>query len=145
MRQHHQFENWSRQYRCVPDRLYYPTDTQEVLYAVQNAVRQASKIRVFGAGHSPSDIAMSDEALLVITQLNRVLAVDSSTKAIGVQAGITLHELNQVLARQGLALPNLGSISAQTLGGAIATATHGTGLNYGVLSTLIQAMTLVTA
>ncbi|ABG53284.1 conserved hypothetical LOC495407 [Trichodesmium erythraeum IMS101] len=40
-------------------------------------------------------------------------------------------------------MPNLGSISDQTVGGAIATATHGTGLNYGILSTIIQEITLV--
>lgn len=142
---HHQFENWSRQYRCYPDHVYYPTDAKEVVHAIQNREHQGSRIRVFGAGHSPSDIAMSDEDLIVTTQLNRVLSVDSSTKAIAVQAGITLTELNRVLASYGLALPNLGSISAQTLGGVMATATHGTGLKYGVFSSLIQSMTLVTA
>jgi L-gulonolactone oxidase len=141
----HQFENWSRQYRCIPHHIYYPTNTQEVVHVIQSEVRQKSRIRAFGAGHSPGDIAMSDEGLIVTTQLNRILAVDPTTKAIAVQSGITLTDLNQVLASYGLALPNLGSISAQTLGGAIATATHGTGLNYGVLSTLIRAMTLVTA
>lgn len=141
----HQFENWSRQYRCIPHRIYYPTNTREVVHAIQSEVRQKSRIRAFGAGHSPGDIAMSDEGLIVTTQLNRILAVDPATKAIAVQSGITLTDLNQGLASYGLALPNLGSISAQTLGGAIATATHGTGLTYGILSTLIQAMTLITA
>ncbi len=139
------FENWSRQYRCMPNRVHYPTQTEAVVQVVQSAAQRGARIRVFGVGHSPSDIAMSDDELIVTTQLNRVLSVHRSTQTVTVQAGITLKELNQVLAREGLALPNLGSISAQTIGGAIATATHGTGLKYGVFSTWIQGMTLVTA
>ncbi len=138
-------QNWSRQYRCAPQHIHYPTDTQSVASAIQSAIQRGSRIRVFGAGHSPSDIAMSEEDLIVATQMNHVLSVDRSTQTIAVQAGITLHDLNQALASYGLALPNLGSISDQTLAGAMATATHGTGLNYGVLPTLIRAMTLVTA
>jgi L-gulonolactone oxidase len=145
MRQDYQFKNWSDRYRCTPYQFDYPTNTLEVVSAVHKAAKNAAKIRVFGSGHSPNDIAMSDEALIVTTKLNRVLAINNSAKTVTAQAGITLNELNQLLAKYKLALPNLGSISAQTLGGAIATATHGTGLNYGVLSTLIKSMTLVTS
>ena len=141
---HQRFENWSGQYHCTPERVHYPVSNEEAVQFVRSAAHRGARIRVFGAGHSPSDIAMSDEELVVITQLNRVLSVDPSARTVVVQAGITLRELNQVLATYGLALPNLGSISAQTLAGAMATATHGTGLSYGVLPTLIQAMTLVT-
>ena len=145
MRQDYQFKNWSDRYRCAPYQFDYPTNTLEVVSAVHKAAKNAAKLRVFGSGHSPNDIAMSDEALIVTTKLNRVLAINNSTKTVTAQAGITLNKLNQSLAKYKLALPNLGSISAQTLGGAIATATHGTGLNYGVLSTLIKSMTLVTS
>jgi L-gulonolactone oxidase len=140
-----QFQNWSRQYRCIPHHIHYPTDTKAVGEILQGAVQRGSRVRVFGAGHSPSDIAMSDEELIVPTQLNHVLGIYPAIKTAVVEAGITLTELNQALACYGLALPNLGSISAQTLAGAMATATHGTGINYGVLPTLIRAMTLVTA
>ena len=145
MIQQNQFKNWSNLYRCFPNQFHYPTDTPEVVSAVHKSVQNAGKVRVFGSGHSPNDIAMSNEALIITSQLNRVLAVNKAAKTITVQAGITLNELNKVLASHELALPNLGSISAQTLGGAIATATHGTGLDYGVLSTLIKSMTLVTS
>ena len=39
-----------------------------------------------------------------------------------------LHRLNDELAAVGLAMPNLGDIDRQSIAGAIATATHGTGL-----------------
>lgn len=40
---------------------------------------------------------------------------------------------------------NVGSISDQTLAGVITTATHGTGIAYGVISTHVMAMTLLLA
>ena len=87
---------------------------------------------------------MSNEELVCSDRLNLILNIDYESQTVVTQAGVTLKDLNQNLAKHGLALPNLGSISAQTIGGAIATATHGTGLGYGVISTIIQEITLVT-
>lgn len=61
------------------------------------------------------------------------------------QGGITLNELHEKLAAYNLAMSNLGSISDQTLAGVITTATHGSGITYGVLSTHVLALTLMLA
>jgi L-gulonolactone oxidase len=42
-------------------------------------------------------------------------------------------------------MTNVGSISEQTLGGVITTATHGSGMDYGVLSTQVRALSLLLA
>ena len=42
-------------------------------------------------------------------------------------------------------MSNVGSISEQTLGGVISTATHGSGITYGVLSTQVRALSLLLA
>lgn len=42
-------------------------------------------------------------------------------------------------------MSNLGSISDQTLAGVITTATHGSGINYGVISKHVLALTLLLA
>jgi hypothetical protein len=44
-----------------------------------------------------------------------------------------------------MAMINLGSISDQSLGGVITTATHGTGVNYGVISTNVRALKILLA
>lgn len=139
------FETWSKQYRCFPQQVHYPTSVEDTVNIMSKIRGQDSRIKVFGSGHSPSNIAMSDDELIIINQLNNILSVNASTKKVVAQGGVLLSELNQVLDNYGLAIPNLGSISEQTLAGAMATATHGTGLNYGVLPTLIEGMTLVTA
>ncbi len=139
------FKNWAGQYECTPARVHYPSSTDDIQRLVGDAAQRGSRIRVFGSGHSPSDIAMSDEDLVIVNRLDRVLSVDCRDRVAVTQAGVTLAQLNQVLAENGMALPNLGSISKQTIAGAMATATHGTGLGYGVLPTIIQEMTIVTA
>jgi FAD/FMN-containing dehydrogenase len=44
-----------------------------------------------------------------------------------------------------LALENLGDIDRQTIAGAIATGTHGTGVNFGGLATQVRGLTMITA
>ena len=72
------------------------------------------------------------------------VVVDSRTGRTVVGAGIRLASLNQSLHEHGRALANLGDIDAQTLAGATATGTHGTGRAHGNLSTGIVGLELVT-
>lgn len=60
-------------------------------------------------------------------------------------AGMRLRDFNELADSHGLALSNMGSISEQSLAGAIATATHGAGVGFGNMSTLVKSMTIVTA
>src|SRR5205823_11343599 len=65
--------------------------------------------------------------------------------SVTVQGGMTLARLNAVLAAHGLAMPNLGDIDRQTVAGALATGTHGTGAGFGCLPTFVSSLSLVTA
>jgi len=64
---------------------------------------------------------------------------------VTVLAGTYISALHVYLAGLSppLALSNVGSISEQTIGGLISTATHGTGIDFPVISAFIQSMTLV--
>jgi L-gulonolactone oxidase len=95
-------------------------------------------LKVFGSGHSPSDLACSPGFMINIDKMNGLLAVDRKNSRATVQAGMSLHQLHIVLRENGLALSNLGSISDQTIAGVMATATHGTGAHYGCLSTIVS-------
>jgi L-gulonolactone oxidase len=76
--------------------------------------------------------------------MDRVLD-DDGAGLVRVQGGIRLHELGIELARRGLAMENLGDVDAQTLAGALATGTHGTGVGFRNLSSQVEGMKLVTA
>ena len=101
-------------------------------------------MRAAGSGHSFADAACTDGVMLDLARMDQVLDSDRESGLVRVQPGITLHELGRQLAERGLALQNQGDIDAQTLAGALATATHGTGARFGNLSSRVEAMRVVT-
>ena len=103
----------------------------------------ARRVKVAGAGHSFTDIACTDGLMLDLTRMNRVLRVEGDE--VTVEAGITIRELGPALAERGLALENQGDVDAQTVAGAISTATHGTGGRFANISSQVTAVRLVTA
>lgn len=71
--------------------------------------------------------------------------INREKRFVVAEPGITLTKLNTALSIMGLAISNLGSISEQTLAGVITTATHGSGIKYGVISTHVLALSLLLA
>jgi FAD-linked oxidoreductase len=136
--------NWARTHGCDPVAIEWPKSRREVAAAVRRAADAGRTVRVAGSGHSFSPCVPTDGTLLDLGRLNRILEADLATGLVEVEAGITLAELNRGLQERGLALSNLGDIEAQTLGGALATATHGTGARLPNLSAQVEALHLVT-
>ncbi|MCH8163901.1 MAG: FAD-binding protein, partial [Proteobacteria bacterium] len=140
-----QFKNWAKSQQCRPERIIQPETEEEIISIVREAAASGKTIRVVGAGHSWSAIACTDHWMINLDKYNKVLKVDKSKKRVVVQAGMRLNDLNNYLADQGLALANLGHISEQSVAGAISTATHGTGIKYGNLSTQVVGIRLIKA
>src|SRR5215218_1522254 len=135
------WSNWSRGQACAPAEHVRPATRADVAAAVA----RGRAVRVAGAGHSFSGGVPTDGTLLSLERLDRVLDVDAASGLARVEGGIGLRRLVRELAGHGLALPNLGDIDAQSLAGALATGTHGTGGRLGNLSTGVAAMELVLA
>jgi len=104
-------------------------------------VTSANRVKVVGSGHSFTDIACTDGVMVDMSKMRGVLAVDGNE--VTVQAGITIRELGEELRSRGLAMENQGDVDPQTLAGAIATATHGTGGRFGNLSSQVAGIRLV--
>jgi L-gulono-1,4-lactone dehydrogenase len=137
--------NWAGNQRCVPAEVHEPTSTDEVAAIVRAAAQAGQRVKVIGGGHSFTDVAMTDGHLLSLDAMNRLLRVGGNEGFdVTVQAGIRLRDLNEHLAKRGLALPNLGDIDRQSIAGAVSTATHGTGAGHGNLATTIVGIELVT-
>ncbi len=105
----------------------------------------SDQVRVAGAGHSFTDAVLTDGTLLSLERMDRVLDVDRSSGLVRVEAGITLGALSDELWRHGLAFENLGDIDVQSIAGATATGTHGTGSRLPNLSATLHSIELVTA
>ena len=74
-----------------------------------------------------------------------MLDADAASGLVRVEAGIRLNALSRELHARGLAMPNLGDIDAQSLAGALATGTHGTGTRLPNLSGQVESVELVLA
>ena len=103
------------------------------------------RVRAVGSGHSFTDIACTDDVMVSLRQMARVVDADAGSGLVRVQGGIRLHELGAELAARGLAMENQGDVDMQTIAGAVATATHGTGVRFRNLSSQVAAVRLVTA
>ena len=137
------FRNWAGNQVCVPQEILRPGSPDEVAAIVRRAADIGTTVKAVGSGHSFTDTACTHGILVSLDRLAAVEAVDTVRGRVTVQAGIRLDALNRRLDRAGLALPNLGDIDRQSLAGATATATHGTGAGLGNLATTIVGMEIV--
>jgi len=137
------WKNWLGNQRCAPARIDRPRSEDDLVRIVREAGSAGRRVKVFGAGHSFTGIALTEGHLLSLDDYASVLAADRERCTITVQAGIRLQRLNEELDARGLAMPNLGDIAYQSIAGAISTATHGTGLAFGGLATQVAGMRLV--
>ncbi len=137
-----EWANWAGNERDTAPVLR-PGSTGEVADAVKQARADGRTIKPVGAGHSFTAAAVTEGTRLRLDRLSGVVSVDPAEKLVTVGAGTPLSVLNRLLAGYGLALPNLGDIDVQTIAGATATGTHGTGARFGCLSTFIESLTLV--
>ena len=139
------WSNWAGTATAVPKRVVRPATTDELAAAVRLSVGDGLKVKAIGAGHSFTPAAVAEGTRVDLGRMTSLIHVDTAAKRVTVQAGMTIAALNAILAQHGLAMPNLGDIDVQTISGALATGTHGTGAAYGCLSTFIAGLELVTA
>lgn len=137
--------NWGRSVESHPARVEHPASTADVQRIVREAAAAGLKVKAVGASHSFTAIAATDGVLLRLDRMNRILAHDSATGRVRVQAGISLRDLNPQLNALGLALPNLGDVDPQSVAGAVSTGTHGTGGKLFGISAAVVGVQLVTA
>ena len=139
------WRNWAGDQQCVPAAVEQPASVEELRAAIERAVGAGRSVRPAASGHSFTDIACTDGVMLRLDRMNRVLEVDRAAGLAKVEGGIVIRDLSEALARERLALENLGDIDVQTAAGAISTATHGTGERFGNISAQVEALELVTA
>ena len=138
------WSNWAGNQRCSPETIARPSGTEELAAVVADAAGRGCPVKVVGSGHSFTDVACTTGTLIRLDRHQRLLEVDRDAGRVTVEAGMTLATLNRTLALYGLALPNLGDIEYQTVAGALATGTHGTGSRLGCLATAVIGIELVT-
>jgi FAD/FMN-containing dehydrogenase len=136
--------NWVGNQSFTPDHAAAPRDEQEVAALVRDASGAGAGVRVAGAGHSFTPVVATDGLLLDLSALNGVVATDRDRKRTTALAGTPIHGFYEPLWAEGLALKNQGDIDTQQIAGAVATATHGSGIRNTCLSGVVRGVRLVT-
>lgn len=137
--------NWAGEQRCSPAVVAAPRDVEELAEIVTASAAAGRTVRVAGSGHSFTDAVLTDGTLIDLGGLDRVLDVDTATGRVRVEAGLTLHTASPLLHSHGLAFPNLGDIDTQTIAGATATGTHGTGAKLRNISAALHSVQILRA
>ena len=136
-------KNWDRTQTWIPEKIYEPQDEEQIAGLIKRALDDQKQIRAIGSALSWSDIIDLPENAIVPGKMDKVLHVDKDKRQVRVQAGARLKDVNETLAKHGLAFDNFGSIILQTAAGYIATGTHGTGIKTPILSTRIEKIRMV--
>ncbi|HEY2160406.1 MAG TPA: D-arabinono-1,4-lactone oxidase [Solirubrobacteraceae bacterium] len=139
------WSNWAGEQICAPVSIERPSSEPELIAIVRRAAGNGLTVRAVGAGHSFTDCACTDGVMIDTSRMNRILEIDRDRGLVTVEGGIRLHRLGPLLTEHGLALENQGDIDAQSVAGAISTATHGTGAAFQNLAAQVVALRLVTA
>jgi xylitol oxidase len=132
--------NWSGNYHYSTHKVFQPASVAET----QDAVRSVAGVRALGTRHSFNGIADSRVAQISTLKLKDVV-LDEKARTVTVGAGIRYGDLATIIDAKGFALHNLASLPHISVGGACATATHGSGMGNGNLATAVRAVEFVAA
>jgi len=132
--------NWAGNYTYRAQKLHRPTTIEQV----QQIVAKAASVHVLGSRHSFNDIADSSE-LISLENLPAEVVVDHQAHTVSFSGGLKYGHLVKTLNEEGMALHTLASLPHISVAGAVATATHGSGVTCGNLGTAVAGLEIVTS
>jgi FAD-linked oxidoreductase len=135
------WRNWSGGVVCNPQGRFSPTSEEQLRDFLAST---RGPVRPVGSGHSFTPLVPTDGHLIVIDQLTGLRDHDAQNMQATIGAGTRLGDIGAQLSAVGQSMLNLPDIDRQTLAGATATATHGTGIDFTCLSGFVEDLRLIT-
>ena len=133
--------NWAGNVEYGTDRLFSAGSVEEV----RDFVRKQSKLKVLGTRHCFNHIVDSHDQFLSMKAMDKVVDLDTAARTVTLESGMTYGKLCPILESKGWALHNLASLPHISVAGACTTATHGSGVKNGNLSTAASGLEIVNA
>ncbi|HET8987437.1 MAG TPA: FAD-binding protein, partial [Humibacillus sp.] len=136
--------NWAgnHAYRARVERVHSLEEVQEV-------VAGATHVRALGSRHSFTDLTDATDAsgnagvLVSLADLPTTVEVDADARTARVAGRAAYGDVATRLQAEGWALANLASLPHISVAGAVATGTHGSGVENGSLATAVAAIEIV--
>ncbi|MBD9375064.1 FAD-binding protein [Rhizobium sp. ARZ01] len=121
---HFVWSNWAGTAHSYPVQRAAPQSEDELVHILKTA---PGPIRPVGSGHSFTALVPTEGTLLTLDGMSGIVSHDPATHCAVVRGGTRLADLGPALAAIGQEMVNLPDINKQSIAGAIATGTHGTG------------------
>ena len=135
-----QWRNWSGYQQASPILMAAPQDRRQLSKWIKTVARP---IRCVGAGHSFTPLVVTQGSIIDLAAFSGLIAYDSKECTATIGAATRLDALMPQLNDIDQALPNMGDIDQQTIAGALATATHGTGSELGAYHSQLTELSLI--
>ena len=136
-------KNWAGNITWNPSEIARPNQEEAIQKLVLHAANHRKKVRIIGTGHSFTPLCQTDDIMISLDEYQGLVSVDKDKKTAVVKGGTKLKTLGELLFKEGLAMENLGDIDVQSIAGTISTGTHGTGIEFGTISTQVIALQFV--
>jgi xylitol oxidase len=133
--------NWAGNITFHDQATLHPTSHEELA----EIVGSNENVRVRGSAHCFNTIADTQHLSVILDAMPAVLTIDEPTRTATVGAGLNYAQISEFLHSRGWAIHNLASLPHISIAGAIATGTHGSGINNGALHTCVKAFTMMAA
>lgn len=132
-------KNWSGTVTFQDSKTLAPKSVDELA----KIVATEAKIRARGSAHCFNAMADTDAVSVTFENMPQEIVIDKDRAIVTVLAGMKYGELAVALHDRGWALHNMASLPHISVAGAIATATHGSGVGNGNLATAVRGLEIV--
>jgi FAD/FMN-containing dehydrogenase len=145
-----QYDVWNRNSAGQTD---WRSGLQNLLFVIGQAEATGRRVRAAGATWSMAPVAASREFLINMRPLNAILPMPTAADLqpgrdpaafAHVQAGTAVMKIHQALAAAGRSLMTTGATAGQTVGGSVATCTHGSRLDRAATADFVRGLHLIT-
>ncbi len=136
------WSNWSGSVVCRPREIVAPRDEVDLAAAIRKA---EGRVRFPGTGYSFTPLNATNGTLIDLSAFVGLKGCDPGREVAVIAGATPLWGLGSLLHPLGYALKNMCDIDRQTLGGAVATGTHGTGITLGSISADVASFRLLLA
>jgi len=126
-------KNWAGNYTYTSEETKFVDSVDEL----KKIIVKLKKVKALGTQHCFNDIADTSGTQLSTQKLDSVIELNIEKQTVLVFSGIKYGDLGVYLNEKGWALHNLASLPHISVGGACATATHGSGVSNGNLASAI--------
>lgn len=139
------WSNWLGNQTANPAEIATPRSVDEVASVVARARRDRRHVRMVGAGGSWSPLVPTDGVLLSMRGLSGIRSIDRARCRVTVEAGALLDDVVRKAALAGMSVKSPSMYLGLSVGGLIATGSHGTGRDAATFGDAAVHLELVTA